>query len=150
VGKNRKPVDEGSDNAKPGDVQQAKLNRMRIAIQKSMSRDASRPAPDPQPLADQPTRASIEGNEDVNMEEDGNVNMEYMENEEYDDEEDGMGDSDLDRSSDLEEDDDDDDMDAFGQSPVNSGGGRGESEVDSVDLVAYQDSPSLRQSIEKE
>ncbi|PMD37773.1 hypothetical protein L207DRAFT_464242 [Hyaloscypha variabilis F] len=141
VGKNRKPVDEGSDNAKPGDVQQAKLNRMRIAIQKSMSRDASRPAPDPQPLADQPTRASIEGNEDVNMEEDGNVNMEYMENEEYDDEEDGMGDSDLDRSSDLEEDDDDDDMDAFGQSPVNSGGGRGESEVDSVDLVAYQELP---------
>jgi hypothetical protein len=81
--------------------------------------------------------------------------MEYMQNEEYDDEddeeeEDGMNDSDLNRSSDLEEDHYDDDMDAFGQSPVNSGGGRGESEVDSVDLVAYQDSPSLRQTIEKE
>ncbi|KAE9364185.1 hypothetical protein N431DRAFT_488810 [Stipitochalara longipes BDJ] len=138
VGKNRKQADDEPDTSRPWDEQQAKLDRMKRGIQKSMSVDESqRPSAaasvNPRHLADQLSEASIGEDGDVNMGDNG----------EYDDD-DGMDDSDLDRSSDLEE--DDDEMDAFGHSAEGgggiSGGERGESEVDSVDLVSYQDSPS--------
>jgi general transcription factor 3C polypeptide 5 (transcription factor C subunit 1) len=96
---------------------------------------------DPRLLADQFSEARITDDKDVDM---GNYGG-------YDDEEDGMEDSEADRSSDLG--DDDSEMEAFGRSPEDEDDTREEvrdaSEADSVDMVEYHDSPSqLSQSIE--
>jgi general transcription factor 3C polypeptide 5 (transcription factor C subunit 1) len=96
---------------------------------------------DPRLLADQFSEARITDDKDVDMVNYGG----------YDDEEDGMEDSEADRSSDLG--DDDSEMEAFGRSPEDEDDTREElrdaSEADSVDMVEYHDSPSqLTQSIE--